>query len=668
MLQYYKFIQTQQFKLIILMFIFIPKMINAQVTYSEHVAPIIYENCTNCHRAGEIGPFPLTNYSEASSWASMIKFVTQSKYMPPWSPDVNYSHFVGEKTLTDAEIQTIADWVDNGAPQGDPSLEPPLPNFSTGSQVGTPDLVLQMAQPHNITGNFKDDYRVFVIPSGFSNNKEIASLEFRPGNASVVHHVLFAYDLTGTAAAMDAATSEYGYVSFGDFGFNEAVFLPWIYTPGNDPLVLPEGIGEIIPANADLLIQVHYAPVGIDQTDQSSINVFYKDVTDPIVREIQTGITSPADIIGGGFGSFFIPPNDVKTFEAEGTSNLIGISQVPTNQDISMIGINPHMHLLGKSYEIYAVTPTNDTINLINIPDWDFNWQGAYTFEKMVKIPANSQWFTKAVYDNTSNNPSNPNFPPQTVTWGDNTGDEMLIVFYYYVPYQNGDENIYLGNTRNLQFKLFLEGPYDTGTGEMSTMLNSSNLIPLSQPYNVAPYNYTGSETVSAIPNADIVDWILVQARDKDNWESIIESRACFLLKDGTLMDIDGTAGVNFSTLDSSKRYRFAFYHKSHLGVLTSSDVDISSGSIYDLTGSQNMTEGVQQTKLVSSIYALYGGDYDNNGIINNQDFNLWKSNSATVNDYMFWDVDANGVSNNQDFNNWSINRSKVGDISIQLP
>lgn len=434
----------QRFKTIILVIFFFPIFIDAQVNFSEHVAPIIYENCTECHRAGEIGPFSLTNYSEVSNWSTMIKFVTQSKYMPPWSPDENYSNLVGEQTLTDAEIQTIADWVDNGTPQGDPALEPPLPVFSTGSQVGNPDVVLQMAQPHNITGNFKDDYRVFVIPSNFTSDKEIASIEFRPGNTSVVHHVLFAYDLTGTASSLDAATSEYGYISFGDFGFNDAVFLPWTYSPGNEPLVLPEGIGEIIPANADLLVQIHYAPVGIDQTDQSSVNLFYKNVADPIVREIQTGVTSPADIIGGGFGSFFFPPNEVKTYLAEGTSNILGLSPIPNNQDVSLIGINPHMHLLGKSYEIFAVTPTNDTINLINIPEWDFNWQGAYTFEKMIKVPANSQWFTKGVYDNTSDNPSNPNYPPELVTWGDNTGDEMLIVFYYYVPYQNGDENISL--------------------------------------------------------------------------------------------------------------------------------------------------------------------------------------------------------------------------------
>ncbi len=434
----------QKLKVIILVVFSFPIFVDAQITYSEHVAPIIYKNCTKCHRAGEVGPFPLTNYSEASNWSTMIKFVTQNKYMPPWSPDEHYSSLVGEQTLTDVEIQTIADWVDNGAPQGDPNLEPPLPVFSTGSQVGTPDVVLQMAQPHNITGNFQDDYRVFVIPSGFTNDKEIASIEFRPGNTSVVHHVLFAYDLTGTAANLDAATSEYGYISFGNFGFNDAVFLPWAYAPGNETLVLPEGIGKIIPANADLLLQVHYAPVGVDQTDQSSVNIFYKDATDPIVREIQTGITSPSDIIGGGFNTFFFLPEEVKTYVAEGTSSILGVSKIPNNKDVSLIGIAPHMHLLGKSYEIFAVTPANDTINLINIPDWDFNWQGAYTFEKMIKIPKNSQWFTKAVYDNTSDNPSNPNYPPQLVTWGDNTDDEMLIVFFYYVLYEEGDENISL--------------------------------------------------------------------------------------------------------------------------------------------------------------------------------------------------------------------------------
>ncbi|MEM9992432.1 MAG: cytochrome c, partial [Bacteroidota bacterium] len=137
-----------------------------QVTFSEHIAPIIYEHCTSCHRQGEIAPFPLTTYEEVAAWSGMIKYVTEIKYMPPWKPDPAYSHFVGESVLTNEQIQLIATWADEGAIQGDPSLEPPIPDFPTGSQLGTPDLVLKMEEVYHIKGNNKDDYRVFVLPTG----------------------------------------------------------------------------------------------------------------------------------------------------------------------------------------------------------------------------------------------------------------------------------------------------------------------------------------------------------------------------------------------------------------------------------------------------------------------------------------------------------------------
>lgn len=412
----------------------------AQVNFSEHIAPIIYENCTSCHRQGEVGPMSLTNYEEVSAWAPMIQYVTEIKYMPPFPPDVSYSHFLYEKALTDEEIQMIADWVDAGTPQGDPALEPPLPTFPVGSQIGTPDLVLTMEEAHTIEGNNMDDYRVFVLPTGFTEDREIAAIEFRPDNNRAVHHVLIAYDITGEAAAKDAATPEYGYYSFGDFGVDGAVYSTWGYVPGTSPLVYPEGIGEIIPAGADLLIQVHYAPLPTDETDQSSVNIFFKDPDDPISRKVRIASVTPFNL-PGGFSDFEIPADTEITFEAESLYEeeawLPGI-----DYDISLISIDPHSHYLGKSYEIYAVTPQNDTIRVINIPEWDFNWQGSYTFQNMIKIPANSTWHTIAAYDNTSSNPANPSNPPINVTWGEGTEDEMLLVGVYYIPYEEGDEFI----------------------------------------------------------------------------------------------------------------------------------------------------------------------------------------------------------------------------------
>lgn len=414
-----------------------------EVNFSEHVAPIIYENCTRCHRAGEVAPIPFTNYQEVADFGTTIQYVTQINYMPPWPPNRDYSHFVGERSLTDEEIQTISDWVSGGMPQGDSTLEPALPVFATGSQIGTPDLVLEMEESYTVAGNNQDDYRVFVIPTNFSENREIAAMEFRPDNSRAVHHVLFGYDLSGAAAARDAQSPEvYGYSSFGDFGINQAVYLSWTYVPGSQPLVFPEGLGQTIPAGADLLIQVHYAPLPTAETDQSSINVFFKSAADEIEREVQQAMTLPGDL-PGSWGDFYLPPGTTRTFTALGADGN-GTSTIPV--DISLISVGPHAHYLGRSYEVYAVTPAGDTLNIIQIEEWDFNWQGTYTLERMLKIPAGSRLYTVAEYDNTANNPNNPANPPVGVGWGEGTNDEMLVVFFYYVSYQDGDEDIVLGN------------------------------------------------------------------------------------------------------------------------------------------------------------------------------------------------------------------------------
>lgn len=422
----------------------LPFLCQAQVNFSEHIAPIIYNNCTNCHRPGEVGPMSFTNYEEVASWANMIRYVTETEYMPPYPPDVDYASYVGERKLTDEQIELIAAWVDAGVPEGNPALEPELPNFPTGSQIGVPDLVLEMSESHAIEGNNKDDYRVFVLPSGLIEDQEIASMEFRPGNNRAVHHVLFAYDISGVAAAKDAQTPEYGYESFGDFGIDESERLSWGYVPGTIPLIYPEGIGQIIPAGADILIQVHYAPLSTNETDLSRVNIFFKDANDPIDRPVKTGGVLPLNL-PGGWQSFRIPANEVTTFVGEGIFTR-GSLLPNIDEDISLISVQPHAHYLGKSYEIYVVTPESDTINLLKIDDWDFNWQGSYTFDRMKKIPANSEWFTIATYDNRAENPNNPSNPPINVRWGESTVDEMFLVGFDFVPYEDGDEDIVIGD------------------------------------------------------------------------------------------------------------------------------------------------------------------------------------------------------------------------------
>jgi hypothetical protein len=403
-----------------------------KVNFSEHVAPIIYQKCSKCHRAGEIAPMPLTNYAEVSASAEMVKYVTGNRYMPPWQPDPAYRHYKDQNVLSDTEIQTIKDWVEGGSVQGDPELEPQFPEFPTGSQLGKPDLVLSMKQANRHTGNNRDQYQIFVIPTGLTENREIAAIEFRPGNKRIVHHAIIEQDTTGIGREFDAQSPDvYGYEGFGGFGTSTSDLLGNMlggWTPGSNPHFFPEKTGKILYAGADLLVQMHYAPSVVDELDSSYINIFFAKTK--IEREVLTApVISPAVIVRNE--RFIIPPNVVKTFHAS--------FRVPL--DISLISVYPHMHLLGKSWLIYATSPTgSDTIPIIKIDDWDFNWQSPYLFPRLLKVPTGYTLHAFATYDNTANNPNNPHSPPIEVRWGENTSDEMILTYFELLTYQAGDD------------------------------------------------------------------------------------------------------------------------------------------------------------------------------------------------------------------------------------
>ena len=401
------------------------------ITWSEHVAPIVFQHCTTCHRSGEIGPFPLTNYSEAVSWSNMMQYVTEIRYMPPWKADSKFgADYLRENFLSDAEIATIKAWVEGGSPEGDPALAPPTPVFPSGSQVGTPDLVLSFAQTHLHPGTGVDEYRYFVLPTGLPVAKDLVALEMRPGNTKVVHHALVWADTSGTAAALDAQSPEYGYLP-GQGNGGQTSFTAQLpgYVPGSRPNIFTNGMAQRIPAKSDLVVQIHYAPTAVDEPDSSTFNLFFAD--QPATRYVNSYIMLPTNLVNG---PFIMPANTVKEFH--------GTYKMPL--DVSLLGIAPHCHKLGRNWRVFAVTPQNDTIPLIHIDDWDFNWQGAYHFKKLQKLPKNTVIHAYATYDNTANNPLNPNNPPKLTTWGERTSDEMYYLPLLWLPYKNGDENLVL--------------------------------------------------------------------------------------------------------------------------------------------------------------------------------------------------------------------------------
>ncbi len=421
----------------------------AQVTWSGQVASIIYTHCTPCHRPGEIGPMPFTSYQEASAYASMIAFTTQARSMPPWQANPNYSHLLGERVLSTQEIQTIADWVQQGALRGNPAQEPALPQFPTGSQLGLPDTVISMAQSYVHQGNNQDMYRVFVLPTNLGQAKKIKAIEFRPGNSRIVHHAILATDVTGQGRSRDLADPGYGYTQFFGFGFTPTEDNWYGWAPGAKAHMYPANIGKNLPANADILVQMHYAPSAVAESDSSSINLFY-DRDTVVTRTERILPITPQQLTNG---PFIIPAGTVRTFR--------GRFQIP--YEVSLMSIFPHSHLIGTSWKVYAVRPGNDTVPLIDIPRWDFNWQGFYHFPRLIRIPVGSVLHAEATYDNRASNPNNPNSPPATISWGEGTTDEMYLCYFGFVPYEAGDELITVGlddENRLRRFTARLYPPY----------------------------------------------------------------------------------------------------------------------------------------------------------------------------------------------------------------
>lgn len=462
--------------------------------YSEHVAPIIYKHCTSCHRPGEIGPFSLTNYAEVVSKASTIQYATGIKFMPPWKPDPSYRHFIAENTLTDAEIATISAWVDGGTPQGNASLEPQLPVFPVGSEVGAPDLVLHFSQSYLHKGTGIDEYRYFVLPTGLTTDKDLVALEMRPGNRKIVHHTLFWSDDTGKADSIDKTTPEYGF----EGSLNSAVSeldnqLPG-FVPGMRPVSYNNGIAQKIKAGSDLKLQMHYAPVTSDESDSSTVNLFFSKT--PTTRYVQSHVIVPffGELQNGPFK---INAGQVKDFHAIHTFN----------NKVSLLNISPHCHLVGVRWIVFAITPAGDTINLVKVPEWDFNWQGTYSFKSPIVLESGTQLHAWGKYDNTTNNPFNPFNPPKTIQWGENTTDEMYYLPFAWVDYQAGDENLILDPTSptgindNPAFQNITNKLYPIAPNPANDKVKIGFTLAESGKVNLAAFNMVGQQMNHLIEN-----------------------------------------------------------------------------------------------------------------------------------------------------------------------
>ncbi|MFI5172561.1 MAG: hypothetical protein ACHQFW_09225 [Chitinophagales bacterium] len=429
--------------------------ISTDITFVE-IAPIIYNNCTNCHRPNAAGPFSLANYEEIKRKSKTIVKVTQSRYMPPWPADPTYSNFKDEKILSQQEIDQIKIWVDNGCPIGDSSKISTAPVYPDGSQIGVPDMVIKFPEIQ-LKGNKEDHFFLVKVPYEMPTDKYVRTIEFIPGNKKAVHHMnanLIEYEpgkkksvfggekIIPTNLAVGAEDVQTAMDNKNDDGTYPAL-VPLVcnYLPGVSPAIYPEGIGgfKMSKQGVFFINDLHFGPLPRDTVDSNSVlNIFF-DVAPPRrpTYEILLGSLGVAPVKP----ALIIPAGEIKTFTID----------YQVQDDMSILTINPHMHLIGTKFLAYATTPKGDTIPLIRINKWDFRWQYFYTFKKMLHIPAGSNIHVEGTYNNTSKNVNNPFFPPQVIIDRGNrfdsmkTTNEMLQFIITYLPYQKGDEDVRLG-------------------------------------------------------------------------------------------------------------------------------------------------------------------------------------------------------------------------------
>jgi Copper type II ascorbate-dependent monooxygenase, C-terminal domain len=397
------------------------KVFSQEITFNEHIAPIIHKNCTGCHQPDGAGPFNLISFEDVSKRGKFIQEVTQSRYMPPFPADRKFQHYKNERGLTIGEIAKMRLWVEAGMQEG--SKEVLKQNWTKSIKKPT-DLVLKMTKPYSISNENIEDFRFFNIPTETIENQYITGVAFKAGNKKLVHHSRIMVDTTQLIRGIDGLSEMDPAVKlFQTVGLKDDYLFGWV--PGNDEIHFPTGMGRKLNAGSDIILNMHYAPSPKNEADQSEIGFYLSK--NPVGREVKTLIIRENDISNQ---PFLLKANEKQTFFA---SKFI-------EKEISLISVMPHAHLLAKTFRAFAITPDGEAINLIKIDNWDFNWQMTYQFKTLLKIPAGSTILVEASYDNTSANPENAN--PKDVSYGWGTKDEMMNMVFYYVDYKTGDENI----------------------------------------------------------------------------------------------------------------------------------------------------------------------------------------------------------------------------------
>jgi hypothetical protein len=421
---------------------------STSVTFNKDVLPVLQNNCQSCHRPNQIAPMSFLTYQDVRPWAQAIKSAVLTKKMPPWFADPRYGHFSNERKLSETEIKTLVRWADTGATEGDAKSKPALKEFPADGWNVKPDLVIAMPKPYSVPADGVIDYTYIVVPSGFTKDTWVTAAEILPGNRQVTHHVIafvrppgsqwlkdakpgepfvpviHKRDANGAGTGVDPRSPDpqqrgrNGDQQQQGAGGNEFLVA---YVPGIQPQTfnLTGNSAKLIPAGSDIVFQMHYTPNGKAQTDVTKVGLILAKET-PKFRYLT---------IGAMTYQFAIPPND-PNYEVH--------SQVTFEQDAQLVWLQPHMHLRGKDFEYRLVYPTGETDTALKVPNYSFSWQLGYDEAKPLVLPKGTRMECTAHFDNSPNNPANPN-PNVQVKWGDQSWEEMMIGWFGVVVDANAD-------------------------------------------------------------------------------------------------------------------------------------------------------------------------------------------------------------------------------------
>jgi Flp pilus assembly protein TadD len=461
------------------------------LSFTKDIAPVLFSKCAGCHHPGEIGPFPLLGYDDVKKRARQIVEVIQKRIMPPWSPLPGYCEFEGDRSLSADEIGMIAQWVDEGASEGNASDLPQLPEFPHGWKNGKPDLVVTMSEPFRVPAESTADvYRKFVLRVPVEETKYVRAFDFNPGNERVVHHMRLRVDRTGLSRAQDEADSVPGFdgTMFSGDTEPDGFFLVW--TPGYEAIPKHADVAWKLQKGTDLVLELHLHPTGKDETVQPSIGLYFQPAP-PRQRLFMVQLSCE---------TIDIPP--AKNDERYSDEYVLPV-------DMTLLAAMPHAHYLATHFRSWAVLPGGEKRWLMRIADWDFNWQREYTYAKPIWLPKGTTLCMEVTYDNSAKNPRNPHNPPQRVVIGRDTFNEMAQVFFQVLAANPEDEELLLADYRRKEFhnnllrERFL---VERGQGTSEVHFNLACLYVMSGDFSMALQQYQESirlkpENVFAINN-----------------------------------------------------------------------------------------------------------------------------------------------------------------------